>query len=144
MLSPGRSLAFDVLEQVRHGAYAADLLYARSAALDSRDAGLASEIALGVLRFESQLDFLIEHYSGRPASRLDDPVRTALEMGIYQLRFLDRVPAHAAIHECVELVKRARKRSAAPFVNAVLRKVAGSLAQDDNSTQHVISGASAE
>ncbi len=123
MLSPARSLAFDVIEQVRHGAYAADLLYARSADLDSRNAGLAAEIALGVLRYQSQLDFLIERYSGRPGARLDDPVRTALEMGIYQLRYLDRVPAHAAIHESVELVKRARKRSAAPFANAVLRKV---------------------
>src|SRR5579872_4676501 len=123
MLSPGRALAFDVIEQVRHGAYAADLLYARSAGLSSRDAGLAAEIALGVLRYQSQLDFLIEHYSGRAATRLDDAVRTALAMGIYQLRYLDRVPAHAAIHESVELVKLARKRSAAGFANAILRKV---------------------
>ena len=44
-------------------------------------------------------------------------------MGIYQLRYLERVPAHAAIDQSVELVKRARKRSAAGFANAVLRKV---------------------
>ena len=51
----------------------------------------------------------------------------ALRLGGYQLRFLDRVPAHAAVHESVELVKRARKRSAAPFANAVLRKLAVKL-----------------
>jgi len=45
-------------------------------------------------------------------------------MGAYQLGWLDRVPVHAAIHESVELVKRARKRSAAPFANAILRKLA--------------------
>jgi len=84
---------------------------------------LASEIALGALRFQSQLDFLIERYSGRPPARLDAEVRIALRMGIYQLRYLERVPPHAAIHESVELTKHARKRSAAGLVNAVLRKV---------------------
>jgi 16S rRNA (cytosine967-C5)-methyltransferase len=44
-------------------------------------------------------------------------------MAIYQIRYLDRIPAHAAVAESVELVKRARKRSAAGFVNAVLRRV---------------------
>ena len=55
---------------------------------------------------------------------IDGEVLVALRLGAYQLRFLDRVPAHAAVHESVELVKRARKRSAAPFANAVLRKLA--------------------
>ena len=50
-------------------------------------------------------------------------MRIALRMGIFQLRYLDRIPAHAAVTESVELVKRAHKRSAAGFVNAVLRKV---------------------
>jgi 16S rRNA (cytosine967-C5)-methyltransferase len=53
-----------------------------------------------------------------------------LRLGVYQLQFLSRVPAHAAIFESVELVKAARKRSAAPFVNAVLRTIAGTGAQD--------------
>jgi len=117
-----RTLAFDVLQRVEGGAYASDLLAAHSAALDARDAGLASGIVLGVLRYRAQLDFLIEHYSGR-RQKLDAEVRTVLRMGIYQLRYLDRVPAHAAVAESVDLIKRARKRSAAGFVNAVLRKV---------------------
>ncbi len=108
---------------VERGGYASDLLTARAAPLDSRDAGLASEIVFGVLRYRPQLDYLIEHYSGKPAARLDEPVRQALRMGIYQLRYLERVPVHAAVSESVELVKRARKRSAAGFANAVLRKV---------------------
>jgi 16S rRNA (cytosine967-C5)-methyltransferase len=49
---------------------------------------------------------------------------------VYQLQFLSRVPARAAIFESVELVKAARKRSAAPFVNAVLRKIAGAGAEN--------------
>ena len=55
--------------------------------------------------------------------KLDSEVRTILRMGIFQLRYLDRIPAHAAVAESVELVKQARKRSATGFVNAVLRKV---------------------
>ncbi len=84
---------------------------------------LAETIVFGCLRFQAQLDFLIEHFAGRPQPKLDQEVRIALRMGIYQLRYLDRIPPHAAVTESVELVKRARKRSAAGFVNAVLRKV---------------------
>jgi len=123
VISAARLTAFDVLLLVERGGYASDLLLSRSHELDSRDAGLASEIVLGSLRYRAQLDFLIAHYSGRPAGRLDPEVRIALRMGIYQLRYLSRVPAHAAVGESVELVKRARKRSAAPLANAVLRKV---------------------
>ncbi|MGA3044817.1 MAG: transcription antitermination factor NusB [Bryobacteraceae bacterium] len=122
-MSPARRLAFEILTAVERGGYASDLLAARAAPLDSRDAGLASEIVLGVLRYRAQLDYLIECYSGKAAARLDDAVRQALRMGIYQLRYLERVPAHAAVSESVELIKRARKRSAAGFANAVLRKV---------------------
>ncbi|MGA2136081.1 MAG: transcription antitermination factor NusB [Bryobacteraceae bacterium] len=122
-LSPARGLAFEILTAVERGGYAGDLLAARAGDLDSRDAGLASEIVFGVLRYQSQLDYLIEWYSGKPATRLDVPVRLILRMGIYQLRYLDRVPPHAAVSESVELIKRARKRSAAGFANAVLRKV---------------------
>jgi 16S rRNA (cytosine967-C5)-methyltransferase len=125
-LSPARRTAFDILRRVDAGGYASDLLLTQTAALDSRDAGLASEIVFGVLRYRAQLDYLIEHYSGRPR-KLDPEVRTALRIGIYQLRYLERVPAHAAVAESVELVKRARKTSAAAFVNAVLRKVGQAL-----------------
>ncbi len=122
MLSPARSTAFDVLRGVHEGGFASELLMARSAELDSRDAGLASQIVFGCLRFQLQLDFLIRHFAGRNA-KLDPEVRIALRMGIYQIRYLERIPAHSAVFESVELVKRARKRSAAAFVNAILRKV---------------------
>jgi 16S rRNA (cytosine967-C5)-methyltransferase len=122
MPAPARILAFDILRRVDTGAWASELLLAHSAELDSRDAGLASEIVFGVLRHRAQLDFLIEHFSGR-RQKLDIEVRVALRMGIYQLRYLERIPPHAAVAESVDLVKRAHKRSAAGFVNAVLRRV---------------------
>ncbi|HXG34342.1 MAG TPA: transcription antitermination factor NusB [Bryobacteraceae bacterium] len=121
-MSPARIAAFDVLLRVERGAHADDLLREHTRGLTSRDAALAYEIALGVLRRQAQLDFLIRHFSGRDPARLDPQVRIALRAGLYQLRFLNRVPAHAAVGESVDLVKRARKASAAALVNAVLRR----------------------
>jgi 16S rRNA (cytosine967-C5)-methyltransferase len=115
-VSPARATAFDVLRKVEAGGYASDLLMSQTAALDSRDAGLASEIVFGVLRYRAQLDYLIG------TRKLDVEVRIALRMGIYQLRYLERVPPHAAVKESVDLVKRARKTSAAGLVNAILRQ----------------------
>ena len=120
-MSPAREIAFRVLQRVHGGGYATDLL--RREKGDQRDLGLAESITLGCLRHQSQLDYLIEFFSGRTQPKLDDVVRIALRMGIFQLRYLDRIPAHAAVTESVELVKQAHKRSAAGFVNAVLRKV---------------------
>jgi 16S rRNA (cytosine967-C5)-methyltransferase len=123
VLSPARATSFDILQLVEQGGYASDLLASRCAGLESRDAGLASEIVFGSLRVQAQLDFLIAHFSGRDPARFDPEVRIALRMAIYQIRYLSRVPPHAAVGESVELVKRAHKRSAVPFANAVLRKV---------------------
>jgi 16S rRNA (cytosine967-C5)-methyltransferase len=122
MPSVARTAAFAILLRVESGGYASDLLLAQTASLDSRDAGLASQIVFGVLRYRAQLDYLIGHYSGR-SGKLDPEVRIALRMAIYQLRYLERIPAHAAVADSVDLVKRAHKRSAMGFVNAVLRKV---------------------
>jgi 16S rRNA (cytosine967-C5)-methyltransferase len=120
MMSPAREIAFRVLQKVAKGGYATDLLRREKA--DTRDIALAESIVLGCLRFQSQLDFLIGFFSGK-SGKLDEEVRIALRMGIYQLRYLDRIPAHAAVTDSVDLVKLAHKRSAAGFVNAVLRKV---------------------
>ena len=125
-ISPARAAAFDILLRVEtHDAYASELLH--SALLDDlspRDRGLATEIVMGVLRWRSRLDEAITEASSRSLSKLDPEVLTALRIAAYQVKFLSRVPASAAINESVELVKRCRKASAAPFANAVLRKLA--------------------
>ncbi|MGH9613647.1 MAG: transcription antitermination factor NusB [Bryobacteraceae bacterium] len=121
LISPGRLVAFDVLRRVHGGGYATDLLLLKSADLGKRDAGLAEEIVMGCIRYQAQLDYSIAKLAR--VEKLDPEVRIALRMGIYQLRYLSRIPPHAAVQESVELVKRARKRSATGFVNAVLRKV---------------------
>lgn len=121
-VAPARRIAFDVLLTVEEGGLASDLLRERSAGLDSRDAGLAAEIVFGVLRYQLQLDFLRDHFAGR-ALTAGPAASLALRMGIYQLRYLDRIPPHAAVGESVALVRRAGEGKAAGLVNAVLRKV---------------------
>src|SRR5260221_1190390 len=126
-VSPARAVAFEILLRVeREDSYAAELLHSdRLSKLSSRDHGLATELVMGVLRWQSLLDQRLAAASSQKLERLDGEVLAALRLGVYQLQFLSRVPAHAAIFESVELVKAARKRSAAPFVNAVLRTFAG-------------------
>jgi 16S rRNA (cytosine967-C5)-methyltransferase len=125
-ISPARTIAYKVLLRVAtQDAYADESLRAAlDEAVGTADAGLATEITLGVLRWQRLLDFLIDRSLTNRVKALDIEVRTALRMGVYQIYFLERVPAHAAVNESVELVKKARKRSAAPLVNAVLRKAA--------------------
>jgi len=107
---------------VDRDAWSAEALASKSAHLDSRDAGLASDIVYGVLRRQGEIDAEVQAYSKRTPQKLDAAVRIALRMAIYQIRFLDRVPPHAAVNDSVELVRRAGKSSAAAFVNAVLRR----------------------
>src|SRR5580658_581085 len=131
-VSPARAAAFEILLRVeREDSYAAELLHsAPLRQLSSRDHGLATELVMGVLRWRSRLDRQLGLASSEKIERLDGEVLAALRLGVYQLQFLSRVPARAAIFESVEMVKAARKRSAASFVNAVLRRIAQAGAED--------------
>jgi 16S rRNA (cytosine967-C5)-methyltransferase len=131
-VSPARAAAFEILLRVdREHSYASELLHStRLSKLSPSDHGLATELVMGVLRWRSVLDERLAIASAQRLERLDVEVLTALRLGVYQLQFLSRVPARAAIFESVEMVKAARKRSAASFVNAVLRKAAATERQD--------------
>ncbi len=121
-ISPARLAAFRILQQVETGAFSSVLLAAEEPQLKPADRALCHELVLGVLRRQLRLDKCIEHYSRRGSESLDAPVRIALRLGLYQLRFLTRVPASAAVNESVSLVRAARLSSATSFVNAVLRR----------------------
>lgn len=124
-ISPARAAAFDILLQVeRDNAYASELLHSpRRARLSTADHGLTTELVMGVLRWRSRLDLAVAQNSSIPIAKIDLEVLIALRIAAYQLLFLERIPRRAAIHESVDLVKRARKTSAAGFANAVLRKI---------------------
>ncbi len=88
-----------------------------TAALTEADRGLYTRLVYGVLETKITLDYIIDGISDRPSATLDSDVLTALRLGLYQMRCMDRVPDHAAVSESVALVPR-QKRG---FVNAVLR-----------------------
>lgn len=125
MPTPAREAAFDILLRVeRHSAYAAELLHGgRLDALSLEDRHLATEIVMGTLRWRARIDFGIAAVSKDPLTKLDPEVLTALRLGAYQIGWM-RLPARAAVNESVDLIKRARFKYSAPFVNAVLRKIA--------------------
>jgi len=129
-VSPARLAAFEILLRVEDGAYASLLLAQKEPELDPRDRALCHELVMGVLRWQLWLDRLAEYYTKRPTADLDSAIRLILRLGLYQLRFLSRVPASAIVNESVNLVHRARLRSAGALVNAVLRRAARELEVD--------------
>jgi 16S rRNA (cytosine967-C5)-methyltransferase len=121
-ISPARLAAFKILKQVETGAFSSILLAAEEPHLQPADRALCHELVLGVLRWQLTLDKILEHFSKRAVESLDQGVRIALRLGLYQLRNLSRIPASAAVNESVSLVRAARLSSATAFVNAVLRR----------------------
>ena len=91
--------------------------------LDPRERALATQLGYGAVQRRATLDALVEALAGRPPQRLEPAVQAGLRLGLFQLLFLDRVPAHAAVGESVELVKR-ESPGGAKLVNAVLRRAA--------------------
>ena len=145
-ISRARTSAFDILLRVEcENAHASELLHsAQYAGLSSADHALATELVMGVLRWRSLLDQQIAEQSSRRLEKLDPEVLAALRLAAYQLGFLNRVPQRAAVHESVELVKRARKGSAVPFANAVLRKLAAATGRPDTSTMVAEAGSAVQ
>jgi 16S rRNA (cytosine967-C5)-methyltransferase len=121
-ISPARLAAFNILQQVETGAFSSVLLAAEEPRLQPADRALCHELVLGVLRWQLRLDRIVEHFSKRRIESLDPAVRIALRLGLYQLRFLTRIPGSAAVNESVSLVRVARLSSATAFVNALLRR----------------------
>ena len=120
-ISPARTAAFDILSKIeRERAFTSILLPEYEQRLPVRDRALCHQLTLGVLRRQIRLDRLIDHFAA--GKNLDLAVRISLRLGLYQLLFLDRVPAHSAINESVNLVRRAKKTSARGLVNAILRR----------------------
>ena len=122
-VSPARRSAFGILRRVEtESAYASVLLAALDSIMREDDRALCHELVLGVLRRKLWLDKTIEYFGERKIEKLDLAVRLGLQVGLYQLRFLTRVPASAAVNESVNFVRASRVKSAAGFVNAVLRR----------------------
>jgi 16S rRNA (cytosine967-C5)-methyltransferase len=127
-VSLARKAAFDILLAVDRGkAHADDLLRGKAIdALSPADRHLATTLVLGVLRWQIRLDEQLKLLIKKPGAKLDPEVSIALRLGAFQVQFLDRVPAHAAIDQSVQLTRQSGHRFASGLVNAVLRKLADS------------------
>lgn len=125
MIAPARTAAYDVLRAASSGR--ADLGSAlanyRGRLTDERDRALAGEIATGTLRWQAAFDHVITQFANRPLRKLDPEVLDILRLTIFQLLYLDRIPASAAVKDAVDLTGKVGKRSASGMVNAVLRRV---------------------
>jgi 16S rRNA (cytosine967-C5)-methyltransferase len=114
-----RVRALRLLIEAERGAFVSGLF-------DARDGSFVRELVLGVLRRRLTLDCVLDAFGRRPLEDLDDDVRAALRLGLYQLLFMDGVPPHAAVAETVGALRASGASSGAAargYVNAVLRAV---------------------
>jgi len=125
MIAPARRVALDALSSVAAGADLPDVLTrTREQLSDERDRALAAAIVIGTLRWRARLDFHLQHAASRRLDKLDAVVLDVLRLSLFQLLFLERVPASAVVDDAVSLVRRGGKSSAGGFVNGVLRTIA--------------------
>ncbi len=120
-ISPARIAAFEILVKIAaEKAFSSVLLPIYEEKLEAKDRALCHEMTLGTLRRQIYLDAIIDKLSN--GKKLDVIVKIILRIALYQLIFLDKIPAHAAINDAVNLTQKAKKTSAKGFVNAVLRR----------------------
>ncbi|HYA36281.1 MAG TPA: 16S rRNA (cytosine(967)-C(5))-methyltransferase RsmB [Candidatus Binataceae bacterium] len=135
-----RRTALGILTRVnQHSAFADVLLGARLPDLDGADRALVTRLVLGAIAWRGRLDYEIERLASRAIDEIDPAVLEILRLGLFQLRFLDRVPAYAAVDTSVGLARETKAaRNASGFVNAILRKATrGAVELPDRSANEI-------
>lgn len=123
-MAQAREVALSVLLRMEQDDSYSNLLLdaeLEKAALSRRDTALATTLVYGVAARRITLDYLLEAVSGRPVGKMQPALRTILRLGAYQLCFLDKIPARAAVNEAVQMAKKRHLGHASGFVNGVLR-----------------------
>ncbi len=122
-----RKAALDILLRVeRDRSYADVLLGSRLSVFAPEDRRLITILVMGTLAWRARLNFELAQRSSRPLKDVDPTILEILRLGLFQLRFLDRVPKHAAVDTAVALAHEHLGARATGFVNAVLRSAARS------------------
>ncbi len=119
-----RQLALDIIcDVLNSGAYANIALNKalRFQKTDDRDRRFITELVYGTIKAKGTLDWLLTQLSSRPLSKIDKVILNILRMGLYQIFYLDKVPASAACNESTELAKACSHLGTAKFVNGILR-----------------------
>ncbi len=119
-ISPSRLEAAKPLYSLEKGAKVAVVL-TNPKGLKPEDEALLRELVYGCTRQKRLLDYHLNSLCQSPFEKLPIEVKIYLRLGLYQLIFLDRVPAHAAVHESVNIAKKGGQEALSGFVNAVLR-----------------------
>ncbi len=134
--STAREIAFAAIDEYKriatHASVALDS-FATAIDLPSNERRMATELACGVVRRKATLDTLIQQQSKRDRYAIEGRLWTLLQLGAYQLVFMDSVPPHAAVHETVELAERLGQPRWKGFLNGVLRSIERNLT-DEQST----------
>jgi 16S rRNA (cytosine967-C5)-methyltransferase len=133
MTPTARGLALQVLlDGHRHDAFVQELLDRRlgQTPLSPADRRLATQLAYGVLRRRGTLDALLRPLVARPRHKVEPWLWEVLRLGAYQLALLTHVPAHAALHETVELASQQGRPRAKGFLNGVLRALVPLVTDD--------------
>lgn len=120
-----RALAVDILDAVERRKAFADILLDRTLRaheLSAADRALLTELVYGTLRWRGRIDATLAQVTREAPEKMDGYVRNLLRVTLYQIFFLDRIPAYAAVNEAVETAKRRGGKGAAGFVNAIARR----------------------
>jgi 16S rRNA (cytosine967-C5)-methyltransferase len=120
-----RAISLDLLNRVEEtDRHPDDLLsdsFKRYRHLTSLDRAFLTELTYGVLRWKGRLDWIIQHFANIPLEKIESAILNTLRLGLYQIFFLTKTPASAAVNESVELAKKVRGKGGGGFVNAILR-----------------------
>lgn len=129
MIHTPRKKCADILCSVyRNKAYLSEEIkkLRKTGEFSTADMRFINEITVGVLKNKLRIDYVIEAFSSIKPKKISDYILCILEVGVYQLMFMDKVPPSAAVNESVNLTKTKALRRSSGFVNAVLRKAAQS------------------
>ena len=95
----------------------------RDVGLSGKDQALFNALVFGVLRWRGRLDWFIKHFSKTPLRRIDPAILNILRLGTFQLLYMERIPASAAVNTSVEMAKSVAARWVVRFVNGLLRNL---------------------
>ena len=122
-----RFLAYKILLRIeRDKAYSNIAVDAVLKNNDVFSAPFVCQLVYGVIERKITLDYILSQFLTQPLKKLNPQVLTILRLGVYQMKFMDKVPVSAAVNESVKLVKKVKCAFASGLVNSVLRKVSTS------------------
>ncbi len=128
-MTPRRAAALALFAIDEEGAWSAPAVQKYAPQMSRRDTALATALVGGVLQNRAMCDFYLAHFSKIKLKKLDPRIRTIMQLAVYQMVWLEKIPDSAAVNESVKLAKslcRADSRTSG-YVNGVLRAIARRL-----------------